>query len=94
MNNQAAVDLGRQAILQCLMIGGPILAVMLLVGLAVAVFQTVTNVHDYSVAFIPKLMAVVLAVALCLPWMIGKLTAFSQSSFANVPAASRVDRSP
>jgi flagellar biosynthetic protein FliQ len=94
MDSHVAIDWARQALWQCLVIGGPILAVMLFVGLIVAVFQTVTNVHDYSVAFIPKLMAVVLALALCLPWMIGKLASFSQSALTNVPAARRVDRSP
>jgi flagellar biosynthetic protein FliQ len=94
MESQLAVDLGRHAILQGLLICGPILAVMLLVGLLVSVLQTVTNVHDYSVGFIPKLLAVILALALCLPWMVGRLAAFSQAALTNVPTATRVDRSP
>lgn len=93
MDASAAVDLGRQAVVQCLVIGGPILLVVLLVGLFMSVIQTVTNVHDYSVAFIPKLVAVVVALALCLPWMMNKLADYSQASFSHVPTAvSRVER--
>jgi flagellar biosynthetic protein FliQ len=81
------IDLARQAIMQCLIIGGPILAVVLIVGLVMSMLQTVTNVHDYSVAFIPKLVAVVLALAMCLPWMMSKLADFSQASFSRAPIA-------
>ncbi len=88
-----AVDLGREALMQCLVIGGPILLVVLLVGLLMSVLQTVTNVHDYSVAFIPKLVAVVIALALCLPWMMSKMADYSQAALSQVPTAvSRVDR--
>lgn len=92
MDTHTAVDLGRQALLQCLMIAGPILLIVLAVGLVMSVLQTVTNVHDYSVAFIPKLIAVVIALALCLPWMMGKLADYSQSALSQVPTISRVDR--
>ena len=92
MDSNTAVDLGRQALLQCLMIAGPILLVVLVVGLLMSVIQTVTNVHDYSVAFIPKLIAVVIALALGLPWMMGKLADYSQTALSKVPTVSRVDR--
>jgi len=92
MDSQSAVDLGRQAILQCVVIGGPILSVLLVVGLIIAVVQTVTNVHDYSVAFIPKLVVVMIGVAVCLPWMMNKLSDYSRAALSNVPTASRIDR--
>ena len=87
MDSQAAVDLGRQALLQCLLIGSPILLVVLLVGLLVSIVQTVTNVQDYSVAFIPKLIAVILALAVGLPWMLSKLTDYSETALSQVPSA-------
>lgn len=92
MDANVAMDLGRQALLQSLMIAGPILLIVLVVGLVMSVVQTVTNVHDYSVAFIPKLIAVVLALAICLPWMMGKLVDYSQSALSHVPNARNVDR--
>jgi flagellar biosynthetic protein FliQ len=87
MQAHTAVDLGREALTSCLVIGGPILLILVVVGLVMAVFQTVTNVHDYSIAFVPKLVAVVLAVAICLPWMMGKLVDYSRASFSQVPSA-------
>jgi len=92
MESQFALDLGRNAILQCLLIAGPILIIVLVVGLFMSVLQTVTNVHDYSVAFIPKLIAVVIALTLCLPWMMGKLADYSHSTFSQVPVVRQVDR--
>jgi flagellar biosynthesis protein FliQ len=92
MDAQSAVDIGREALSQCVLIGGPILAIVLLAGLVVSVVQTVTNVHDYSVGFIPKLVVVVVALALCLPWMMNKLADYSRASLSKVPFVSRIDR--
>lgn len=79
MDSQTATDLGRQAILQILLIAGPILLAVLLIGLLISVFQTIANIQDQSVAFIPKLLAVVLAISFSLPWLIGKLTDYGES---------------
>jgi flagellar biosynthetic protein FliQ len=92
MDGQTAMDVGREALLQCLMIAGPILALVLIVGLVVSVFQTVTNVHDYSVAIIPKLIVVAVAIILFLPWIMHKLSDYSRSAFSNVPQVHRFDR--
>lgn len=92
MDTQTAADLTRQAMLQCLTIAGPILLTVLGVGLLVSVVQTVTNVHDYSVAFIPKLIAVILAIAMSLPWMLNKLADYSHGALSQVPTVGRVVR--
>lgn len=92
MDGPTAVDLGREALIQCLVVVSPILAVVLVVGLVVSVFQTVTNVHDYSVGFVPKLVVVTIALALILPWMMNKLTDYSRSALSKVPQVHRIDR--
>jgi flagellar biosynthetic protein FliQ len=91
MEIQSAVDLGRGAITECLIIGGPLLLVLMGVGLLISVLQTVTNVHDYSVAFIPKLIAMVIALGIGLPWMVDKLADYSHAAFSR-PGVTRLEQ--
>lgn len=59
----------------------PLLAVILLFGILISVLQVVTQVQDASIAFVPKLVAFVVALVLLAPWMLSKLTAFAASMF-------------
>lgn len=92
MDSQTAIDLGRQAILQILVIGGPLLVAVLLIGLIVSVFQTIANIQDQTVAFIPKLVVTVLAISLSLPWLIGKITDYGEATIGGA-GQNAVDRS-
>lgn len=77
MDAQEAIDLGREAIRTCIMIGGPILAISLLVGLALGMMQAMTQVQDQTVSFVPKLLIVLVAIAVCLPWLSDRMLEFS-----------------
>lgn len=85
MNHQDAVDLGRQAILITLVICAPALAVGLVVGLVIGLVQALTQIQDQTVSFVPKLVAVVLALGFCLPWLISKMTEYTEDLIANIP---------
>jgi flagellar biosynthetic protein FliQ len=85
MNSQDAVDLGRQAVSVALLLGGPVLGVALLVGLIVGLLQAATQVHEQTVSFVPKLVAVVAALALMLPWLIDQMVQYSHDLIANIP---------
>ena len=63
----------------------PLLASVLLVGLAVSVLQVVTQLQDPSIAFLPKLAAFVVALVLLAPWMLGRLVAYASAVFARIP---------
>ena len=77
MDAQEAIDLGREAIRACMMIGGPILIISLLVGLALGMMQAMTQVQDQTVSFVPKLLIVMVAIAVCLPWLSDRMLEFS-----------------
>ena len=77
MDAQEAIDLGREAIRACMMIGGPILIISLLVGLALGMMQAMTQVQDQTVSFVPKLLIVLVAIAVCLPWLSDRMLEFS-----------------
>ncbi|MTV41471.1 flagellar biosynthesis protein FliQ [Duganella radicis] len=68
-----------------LLISAPLLAVTLVVGLLVSVIQVVTQVQEASLTFIPKLIAAVVVLVVCGPWMLKRLVGFSSTLIANIP---------
>ena len=66
------IDWSRKALRMSLTLGGPLLAVALLVGLLVNVGQTLTQLHEPVVGLIPRIAAVALVVLLLLPWLLDR----------------------
>jgi flagellar biosynthesis protein FliQ len=85
MSPEAAVDLCREAMLTCLMLGGPLLAVGMLVGLAVSFLQALTQVQDQTVSLVPKMLAMLAALAFLLPWLLQHLVDYSTTLITNIP---------
>jgi len=81
MTPEQAIDIGRQAMTVTLMISSPILLIGMAVGLTVSILQAVTQVQEQTLSFVPKIIAMVLAVGLFLPWIIVKLLEFSREMF-------------
>ena len=86
MIEQDAIDLGRQAIVTALMIGSPILVVGMLVGLTIGLFQALTQIQDQTIAFVPKIVAMIVAMGLFLPWLIQRMVEYSGDLITNIPA--------
>ncbi len=82
MNPQDAIDLGREAIRACFMVGGPILLASLIIGLLTGVLQAMTQVQDQTVSFVPKLLGTLVVLGLCLPWLSEKLVDFSSEALS------------
>lgn len=68
-----------------LMVSAPMLAFGLLVGLVISVLQAVTQIHEMTLTFIPKIVAVAFALLMFLPWMINLLTDFTTRLFESIP---------
>jgi flagellar biosynthetic protein FliQ len=68
-----------------LLIAAPLLAVTLVVGLLISVLQVVTQVQESSLSFVPKLVAAVVVLVVCGPWMLKRLVAFSAALIASIP---------
>jgi flagellar biosynthetic protein FliQ len=75
------IDIGRQAMWVTLVISGPMLIAGLVVGLVVGVFQAVTQIHEMTLTFIPKILVMVLVFILLLPWMLLKIVEYTASIF-------------
>lgn len=87
MNPQDAVDLGREAILVAAMIAAPVLIAGTVVGIVVGLFQALTQIQEQTVAFVPKLIVMVLALAISLPWVLTRLVEYSHELIANIPGS-------
>jgi len=85
MSVDAVIDLGREAMLQTVMVAGPLLLVALLVGTVVGFVQAVTQIQDATISLVPKILAVFLTLALCLPWLMDRMLDFSQQMFGTLP---------
>ncbi|PQO34825.1 flagellar biosynthetic protein FliQ [Bremerella cremea] len=85
MDPAMVVDLTRNAMIMCLIIGAPVLVVGMLVGLLIGFLQALTQVQDQTVSFVPKILAMALTLAFTLPWIFQKLVSYSAELFANIP---------
>lgn len=85
MSADQAVDLGREAMTTVLWLSAPLLLVALAVALVVGFLQALFQMHDPTISFVPKLVATVVAVGLCLPWLLERLVEYSQVLFTHIP---------
>ena len=85
MTPQYVLALGREAITLTLMVSAPMLAFGLMVGLVISVLQAVTQIHEMTLTFIPKIVAVAFALILFLPWMINLLVDFTTRLLTSIP---------
>jgi len=72
-----AINIARQAMLIAFLIAAPMLGFGLFVGLIVSIFQAVTQINEMTLTFVPKIIAVALAFALFLPWIMRLLVDFT-----------------
>jgi flagellar biosynthetic protein FliQ len=85
MNQQDAIDLGREAILTALLLSAPLLLVGAVVGLVIGLVQALTQIQDQTVSFVPKIVAMVAVLGVCLPWMLQRMADYSAELINNIP---------
>ncbi|MDF1485762.1 flagellar biosynthesis protein FliQ [Ramlibacter sp. H39-3-26] len=86
MNAQMVLTTGREALTLLLMVSAPVLLVVLAVGLVVSIFQAVTQIHEATLSFVPKLVAAVVVFAIAGPWMLGTLVDYIRRTIESIPA--------
>jgi flagellar biosynthetic protein FliQ len=79
------IDWSREALGMALLLGGPLLAAALLVGLLINVGQTLTQLHEPVVGLIPRLVVVALVLLMILPWMISRWVGFAVDLMRSIP---------
>ena len=85
MSTTDAIQLAREAMLVALLLAAPMLGFGLLVGLFVSIIQAVTQVNEMTLTFIPKIIAVMAALALFLPWIMRIIVDFTVRLITSLP---------
>lgn len=80
-----ALNLLNDMLWNCLVIGGPVLAVTLIVGIVISVLQVATQVQEMTLSYVPKLLAAALVLIMLGPWMIARITDFARALYLTIP---------
>ena len=86
MSADLVIQLAQEALMVVLIVSAPMLGLGLTVGLMVSVFQATTSIQEQTLAFIPKIIAVFVAILIFGPWMLSMMVEFFSSIFTNIPA--------
>lgn len=85
MNPEFAVEMVKLMMFQAVTLAAPILVTAMVVGLAVSLFQAVTTIHEQTLAFVPKALAIVAVLVILLPWMLRSIIEFTTAVFEKMP---------
>lgn len=86
MDPSPLIDWSREAIRLTLQLGGPLLAVALVVGLVIGVGQTLTQLHEPVIGQVPRMIAVIFVVLMLLPWLMARWVAFTVPLIDAIPS--------
>jgi len=85
MTPEYVIAIGREAMKVAFLLAMPPLLAALVVGLAVSIFQAVTQIQEMTLAIIPKMVATLLALIITFPWLLETLTRYTTSIFNSIP---------
>jgi flagellar biosynthesis protein FliQ len=85
MTEDFIIGFARQAIETMLMVSLPVLLVSLVVGVIISLFQSVTQMQEMTITFVPKIVTTFLSLIIFGPWMIERITGFLREVLVNLP---------
>lgn len=86
MDSNAVLDIGLSGLLIAAKLAAPVLITSLVVGFAISLFQSMTQIQEVTLSFVPKAVAVAIALLVCGHWMISEIVAFTHELFGKIPA--------
>ncbi len=84
MSSEFVISLAEKAVYTVLIICGPLLLLALVIGLIVSIFQATTQIQEQTLAFIPKIVAVLVGLIFFGPWMLSTLVSYAKDIFGNL----------
>ncbi|GGI14198.1 flagellar biosynthesis protein FliQ [Bacillus sp. JJ664] len=84
MSQEFVITIAQKAIYTLFIVSGPLLIIALVIGLIVSIFQATTQIQEQTLAFIPKIVAILVALIFFGPWMLTKLVEFTFQIFSNL----------
>jgi flagellar biosynthetic protein FliQ len=85
MTPEAVLDIGTQGLLIAAKLAAPLLITALVVGFAISLLQSITQVQEVTLSFVPKIVAVALALLIAGNWMISEIVQFTEMMFDRIP---------
>lgn len=85
MTPEFVIGFARQSIETALMIALPMLGIGLIVGITVSVIQAATQIQEMTLTFVPKILAIFLALLFSFPWIMDKMISYTRDLFLNIP---------
>ena len=85
MSGDLVIQLAQEALRVVLLVSAPMLGLGLMVGLMVSVFQATTSIQEQTLAFIPKIVAVFVAILIFGTWMLRIMVEYFTNTFVNLP---------
>ena len=86
MNAVDVLEVSREAVIAMLKIASPLLAVALIVGLTISLFQALTQVQEMTLSFVPKILVIFVSLLVLMPFMLTTMTTFGQSLMDRIVA--------
>ena len=86
MNTNAVLDIGLDAIIMAGKLCAPILITALVIGFAVSLVQSITQIQEVTLSFVPKAIGVAVALLVAGHWMISELVTFTAGLFERIPS--------
>ena len=86
MSQDLCVQIFREFLRVSLILMAPVLTAAIVVGLMVSIFQAATQIHEMTLVFVPKILAIALCLMILSPWMLNYLVSYTISLFSNIPA--------
>jgi len=86
MTPEFVISFAQEAIKTTILVSMPLLGLGLVVGLAVSIFQAVTQIHEMTLSFVPKILVVLVALLFFARWMLDHLTHFTGTTLEQIPA--------
>lgn len=85
MSSDIVIQIGQEALLMVMLISAPMLGLGLMVGILVSIFQATTQIQEQTLAFIPKIIAVFVAILIFGPWMLRLMVDYMRNLLINLP---------
>jgi flagellar biosynthetic protein FliQ len=86
MTDSSIIDIATQTMIVALKLSAPILVTALVIGFAVSLFQAMTQIQEFTLAFVPKVIGIGIALILSGNWMLHTLIDFTVDLFARIPS--------
>jgi flagellar biosynthetic protein FliQ len=89
MSDTYIIELGSRAIFVALQVAAPVLIAALVMGLLVSIFQAATQINEQTLSFIPKIVAMTLALVIAGPWLLELMHSFTVDVFNMIPLVTK-----